>query len=247
MDSNAPPDRVTASDPSSQHCSLLILDPAEAAIGAPAGAEGSPAALRLLPLPDGPATLRASPDGEPPSLIPASEGSLEVAAEGSLEIAAPSALFVAATGSRGEQLLLVSPPGVSTRVNGLRPPLVALLEPGDQVVVGDGPLLHASRRVSAGPVPAPASLAGRPCAVCLGPIEAEAPIVACHVCASPRHLEGEDVPADERLVCGDLGPCPECLTERPRESGLAYMPETPETPETLKTPDTPRHAPEGRA
>ena len=54
---------------------------------------------------------------------------------------------------------------------------------------------------------------------------ARARVVLCPACSAGRHMEGEEVPEDERLECGALGACPRCGAEPPATDGLAYWPE----------------------
>ena len=116
-------------------------------------------------------------------------------------------------------------PGSRVRVNGLPAPIVVPLSLGDQLGLDPEHLLHVSRMNQTAPVPAPAWLIGKSCEVCLLPFTAESPVVLCSSCGAGRHLQGEEVPTQERLECASLGGCPNCESESPQTGDLAYVPE----------------------
>jgi hypothetical protein len=125
----------------------------------------------------------------------------------------------------GEKLLMITSPGSRVRVNGLAAPLVAPLSLGDQIQLDSGGVLHVSRVQRAVPMPPPAELIGKPCEVCLVPFTAETRLLVCPSCGAARHMEGEEVPRDERLECAALGACIRCESDLPQTDGLAFLPE----------------------
>ncbi len=169
--------------------------------------------LRALPLPAGPVSLVAyGPD------------SLSLVEVELSEADTHPAVFETVFGSGGERLLLFTRPGSHVRVNGLPAPIVVPLSLGDQLCIDPEHVLHVSRANQTAPMPAPAWLIGKSCEVCLLPFTAESPVVLCSNCGVARHLEGEEVSPEERLVCASLGACPNCECESPQPGGLAYVP-----------------------
>ncbi len=125
----------------------------------------------------------------------------------------------------GEALLMVSTPESGVLLNGMAPPILAPLEVGDQIAMESHVLVHVSRSQRVIAIPTPEELVGTLCCLCLSALEANRPILRCPKCASPRHLDGDDVAPDRRLQCAEIGPCPECETELPTsDEQFAYWP-----------------------
>jgi hypothetical protein len=131
------------------------------------------------------------------------------------------------TSAAGTHPVLVAPPGVEIRVNGLPTPIIAPLELGDQLSLVPGSIFHVSRRQEAGVVATPEAFVGETCPLCLIAFTAEARVLLCLTCGSPRHLEGEEVEEEaDRLACAALGPCPVCESPVAERSGsLAFVPD----------------------
>jgi hypothetical protein len=118
-------------------------------------------------------------------------------------------------------LLLLSPAGRRTRLNGHVAPLAAVLQVKDQFQVDDEHVLHVTlyNRPRIGP-PAEESL-GQECPVCRFPFERQTTVYVCHNCGMPVHCEG-----DGGLDCVALGSeCPGCHAPIVMKSGYTYYPE----------------------
>jgi hypothetical protein len=179
--------------------------------------------LRAHAVPAAPSALTydANDAGEPePAFFP-----VNAFAEEALSVSAP--VFEPIAGGRGETLLMLNAPGSRARVNGVPAPLVAPLSIGDQVAVDAHSVLHVSRLQSVAPVHPPAGIVGTTCEICLVPFTAKTLVVRCPYCGNARHMEGEDVPEEDRLVCASFGACPHCQAELPASDGYAYWPEDP--------------------
>jgi hypothetical protein len=170
--------------------------------------------FRILDLPGGPANLSTA-GANAPSLV-------EIAAD---ELSGHVFVFDVALSAAGEQLMMFSGPERGMRVNGLPAPILSPLVLGDQLRTPDGHLLHVSRRIQTDPVRPPDRLIGQSCGVCLVPFVRETRVLLCSSCGAARHMEGEEVDPDERLECGALGACPQCLSETPEFGELAFVPE----------------------
>jgi hypothetical protein len=118
---------------------------------------------------------------------------------------------------------MLTPPCVKVRVNDRPSPIVAVLNVGDQLQIGDA-VLHLTefREFTVGP-PSP-ELLGRRCGVCRVPFD-EQTRVYLHECGEALHLEPESKPAEERLECALLGNCPNCGGSISMESGYSFTPE----------------------
>jgi len=180
------------------------------------GASGRTAAeLPVLEVPEGISHL--SPTREPLALVPRKPSSAAHMLE-SIESAGRS------------RLLMVSPAGLRTRLNGQAAPLVVLLQVGDQLQLDPHTILHVTEFRGAGAVsPGPEQL-GRLCGVCRIPVEAGTTIYVCSGCGCPLHLEGEQQegeskPEAERLECAKFGDCPSCGTAVNTSSGHVWEPE----------------------
>jgi hypothetical protein len=141
------------------------------------------------------------------------------------EAGANTAIVEAMRGSGGERLVLFTRPGSDLRLNGLPAPIVAPLSLGDQLGIDPENLLHVSRLSQTTPVPAPAWLIGKSCEICLLPFTDESPVVLCSTCGAGRHMEGNEVPSEQRLECASLGACPNCQGESTTTGDLVYIPE----------------------
>jgi len=192
--------------------------------------------FRALAVPDKPCVLHDEGNGDGPELVPLD--SLPVGRVGSagsspaeandLDIfdGGAFAMFEPARTASGERLLMITPPGSPIRLNGLSAPLIAPLSIGDQVDLGPSNVVHVSRIQRTEPVGVPEDLVGKPCSLCLAELASDTRVVVCDGCGSARHMEADDVAADERLECASLGSaCPECGTELPTSDGYAYWPE----------------------
>lgn len=127
---------------------------------------------------------------------------------------------------RRPALLMLTPPSLSLRVNGLPAPRPAVLEVGDQILT-DRAVLHVSRYRSPALGAPPAALVGRECPVCRTAVAADSRVLV-HECGEPIHLEPESVPEERRLECASLGDCPSCNAPVGLEEGLVWMPDQPE-------------------
>ena len=112
---------------------------------------------------------------------------------------------------------------MKVRLNDHPSPIVAVLDVGDQLQIGDT-VLHLTkfREFAVGP-PSP-DLLGRRCGVCRVPFD-EQTRVYLHDCGEALHLESESKPAEERLECALLGNCPNCGGSISLESGYSFTPE----------------------
>jgi hypothetical protein len=131
--------------------------------------------------------------------------------------------FEPLTVDRRPTLLMLTPPGVRTRVNGRPSPSLALLEVGDQLQVGDT-VLHLTQYREFAVGPPPPELLGRRCGVCRVPFDRETRVYL-HDCGAALHLEPESKPAEERLECALLGDCPNCGEPISMEPGYSFLPE----------------------
>jgi hypothetical protein len=120
-------------------------------------------------------------------------------------------------------LLVLTPPGVKTRVNDRPSPIVAVLDVGDQLRVGET-VLHVTRYREFAVGPPTSELLGRRCEVCRVPFDHSTQVYV-HDCGTPMHLESKSKPADERLECALLGACPNCEEPVVMQSGYSYLPE----------------------
>jgi len=124
---------------------------------------------------------------------------------------------------RDAALLMLTPPGVRVRVNDRPSPVVAVLELGDQLQIGDT-VLHLTRyREPSVGAPTP-ELLGRRCGVCRVPFDPQTRVYV-HDCGEALHLEPESKPAEERLECALMGDCPNCGEPISMESGFSFLPE----------------------
>jgi len=122
-------------------------------------------------------------------------------------------------------LLLFTPAGQRSWINGVLVAPVSVLEIGDEVVLGyDWGLVVT--RFRATPVRRATELeVGRSCPVCRGPIEADTTVLVCD-CGTAVHLQGDEVPERERLECALVSSsCTTCRNELPFEAGYAWLPE----------------------
>lgn len=122
------------------------------------------------------------------------------------------------------RLLAIAAPELGLRINGLPAPSVALLRLGDELHVGGGPPLYVTEYRSPRIEVPSGELLDRSCAVCRLSLTAETRVYICSGCGCPMHLEGPEVPVDERLTCCLLGDCP-CGAPVSTESGYAWRPE----------------------
>lgn len=124
---------------------------------------------------------------------------------------------------RGDALLMITPHGLDTRVNGLPAPRVAILEVADQIQVADG-VLHVTRFRTAcvGP-PAPEHL-GRKCPICSVEIAADTR-VAQHECGAVLHAEEPgSKPEADLLQCASFV-CTNCDKPVSITTGFTYTPD----------------------
>jgi hypothetical protein len=122
----------------------------------------------------------------------------------------------------GWALLMLTPPSLEVRLNGLPAPRVAVLAVGDQIQLPEA-VLHVTKHRSVALGPPSAALVGKTCGVCRGVFD-ERTVVLVHDCGAALHLEPESKPAGERLECALLG-CPDCGKPVSLESGFSYLPE----------------------
>jgi hypothetical protein len=120
-------------------------------------------------------------------------------------------------------LLMLSAPGVETRLNDRPAPRLAVLDVGDQLQVGET-LLHVTRYTEFAVGPPTPELLGRKCGVCRVPFDEDTRVYV-HSCGSAMHMEDESKPAGERLECAALGACPDCEQPVVMQSGYEYLPE----------------------
>lgn len=199
------------------------FEPQAQPIGRDCDPHDSEDGFQVLTMPDGPVRLLID-DVAQATLVPIEEGD-EAGARGAGALAPGlGPLFLAVQSGAGERLLMVSTTKAAISLNGLPAPLVSVLSLGDQLVLGPDLLVHVSRRIQNEPIATPARLVGQECEICLLPFTLDSRLVICE-CGAARHLDGEEVPAEERLECASLGPCPLCETERPTSGGLAYLPQ----------------------
>ena len=162
--------------------------------------------------------------------VPAGISHLDPAAD-TLEVAhgspqGPAFVLEPVEASGRRRLLLLAPPGLRARRNGLPVPAVALLDVGDQLQLDARAVLHVTELREGGAVPPPSSLVGQPCGVCRLPLLADTTVVICG-CGLPLHLEGPPKPVEDRLQCGLLagGECPSCTAPIRPEGGRVWLPE----------------------
>lgn len=124
---------------------------------------------------------------------------------------------------RGPALLVVTPPEADVRINGLRAPLVSVLDVGDQIRIPHA-VLHVTRFREPEVGAPPAGLVGRKCGVCLVAVD-EAATVLVHDCGAPLHLEPDATPEERRLQCALLGDCPTCQAPVSLDAGFVWLPE----------------------
>ena len=174
--------------------------------------------LTALPIPSGVSHLSfpaGSPAhaGGPPS--PVLRESAQAGAAATLEVL---------RGGGRPLVLLACAEAVRIRVNGMPAPRVALLGLRDEVRIGNHAPLHLSfwRDPQAGR--APEEMRPQKCPVCLTPL-GSGRAYSC-ACGHFIHMNGEEVPAEERLECALAVPhCPVCDAEIALAAGYSYEPE----------------------
>jgi hypothetical protein len=134
-------------------------------------------------------------------------------------------IFELVNASGGEELVVYSHPGGRVRINALPAPLVALLRTGDIVRTRTGTALHVSALQGADAAAPTPEQVGQLCSLCMTPIEADSRVFVCACGNDLRHLEGDDVPDDDRLTCAHIAACASCGAETPTEPGFVYWPE----------------------
>ncbi len=170
--------------------------------------------LLTLAVPDAPSALHRVPGDALLQFVPLESGDAD-----------PSLPFfesVQAVSRR--ELLMMTPPGSSIRLNGLPAPIAAPLALADEIALDAGLTLHVSRFHRATAMAPPPSLVGKICSVCMVPFSTETRVLLCAHCGESLHLEGEEIPSDRRLECARLGACPTCHNDLPEEDGLVYWP-----------------------
>jgi hypothetical protein len=192
------------------HSSVLLFD--EQIDGVALDPTGTP--FKVLDLPAVPASIVLCAGNEP-----------AVVEVDDLEADGVEPIFATVASASGEQLVMLNATGDRTRVNGLPAPIIAPLSLGDQIRTDGGQLFHVSRKIQTNPAPPPSSLIGKRCEICLEAFAADTMVVVCPSCGAARHMEGEEVPVDERLECAALGGCPNCASEIPESGVLAFVPE----------------------
>jgi hypothetical protein len=124
-------------------------------------------------------------------------------------------------------LLLVSPPGHESRVNGIPAPRAAALQIRDQIRLNEDFILHVSiyERPYVGP-PQDVHMDVE-CPLCRIRIAAgTSGVCECPNCGAVLHCEGPEKSADERLECGRLtAECPRCGQPIKLKPGFAYVPQ----------------------
>lgn len=114
--------------------------------------------------------------------------------------------------------------GARVRINGLRVPRLSVVQVGDSIRIGDGQLYHLTTYEDNAPVVPSGVLLDRACATCKAPLAEDTRVRICR-CGEPRHAEGEEVAADERRDCWQLGACPSCGAPPREEPGYVFWPE----------------------
>jgi len=166
--------------------------------------------LPALGVPEGVSRLRARREGA--ELLPG------VGSAGEIH-------FERVAAGRGDALLMRLPRGAAgVRVNGRPAGLLHVLEVGDQVQTGDV-LLHLTRYLRPRAAAPPPDVVGNKCPVCLVPVGPDSNVIVHPPCASPLHLDPEDVPEEMRLQCARMGDCPACGLPVQLEEGYAFLPE----------------------
>jgi hypothetical protein len=195
--------------------SEVHLFPRERLASEPGEGQSAGSSPPPLVLAGGPARLEVDPAGRP-RLIP-------VPAEGH-----HAAHLVEPIIARGPQprLLLISPPGAPTRVNGLPAPPVTVLGPGDEFHVAPSCSFTVAiyHRPYHGAVPP--ELTDVACPVCTIPLRPGDRCLVC-LCGAPLHA-AEDETVAGALACARMASaCPRCqqpLRLEPAYEGLADSP-----------------------
>ena len=127
---------------------------------------------------------------------------------------------------QGRSWLVMRRPGRKIRVNGLPAPRIAALRTGDQVQASDEYLLHVSLFTRPYIGPRLDEHADKTCPYCRTEFEPGFTVYVCPHCRTALHCQGDEKPADDRLVCARLvSECPKCHMPVVMEEKHAYVPE----------------------
>jgi hypothetical protein len=132
--------------------------------------------------------------------------------------------FEALAVEHSDALLMLAPPRLDVRVNGLPAPRITVLEVADQVQLA-GAVLHVTRYQSSATGPPAPEHIGRRCPICSVEIDADTR-VHVHACGALLHAEEPgSKPEADLLQCAQLGTCPDCDSSVALTTGLTYTPE----------------------
>lgn len=123
-----------------------------------------------------------------------------------------------------ERVLMSGTGGLGLRVNGLPAPPLAVLSIRDEIRIGPATVLHLTvyRKPDVGSVPP--DRVGEKCPTCRTPVSAGDTVYTC-LCGQILHLQGEEVPAEERLACArTVKSCPGCSRRIRLTAGYEYLP-----------------------
>lgn len=157
-------------------------------------------------------------------------------------IPAPTARIVALEPvrvGRGLRLFVAPPAEGGIRVNGVEPLVCALLAPGDVLTLGPGLEVGFTTYRPPALIDVAASDAPRRCALCRGRLVAGVRAVRC-TCGALVHagFTPPFVSPEPPHRCAELGDCPDCGAELPREFGHEWLPPTPWKPDGALTRHT---------
>jgi hypothetical protein len=126
---------------------------------------------------------------------------------------------------RQPRLILVTPPGLRTRVNGQAAPRFAVLKEKDHFQLPGTPVFHVMVFNQPPVGPAPVEAIGRECPVCRAPFAAGS---VCYRCACGALMHCEDDSSEESLQCAKVrasSGCAACGRPLVLSAGYTYVPE----------------------
>jgi hypothetical protein len=137
----------------------------------------------------------------------------------------PALCFEPVSAGGRDLLLMAGGDAAGTRVNGLPAPPLATLGIRDEIRVGRERILHLSALRSPHIGPPASDRVGEECPVCRVEFREDTVVYTCS-CGQPLHLEGEEVPEDDRLQCAlTARACVVCRRFVRLEGGYEYVPE----------------------